>query len=157
MIVHHGSYLDIQNPDLVHVKKYVDFGCGFYTTPFYDQAIKWCNKFKYRGKNRIVSHYIFDEKAYQTLNILKFNSYSEEWLDFVLKCRAGNDFTKYDVVIGGAVSDNIFNTMELYIEGLVDKGETIRRLGYEKPNLQICFKSQRAIDNYLYYEGSEEI
>ena len=78
-------------------------------------------------------------------------------MDFVLKCRAGNDFTKYDVVIGGAVSDNIFNTMELYIEGLVDKGETIRRLGYEKPNLQICFKSQRAIDNYLYYEGSEEI
>lgn len=35
-------------------------------------------KFKRRGKNRIVSCYNFDEKALQELKILKFDSYTEE-------------------------------------------------------------------------------
>ena len=47
----------------------------------------------------IVSRYNFDEKANQELKILKFESYSEEWLDFILKCRIGNDTTDYDIVI----------------------------------------------------------
>lgn len=51
MILYHGSYLEIQTPDLLHSRENVDFGCGFYTTPLYDQAIKWCEKFKRRGKN----------------------------------------------------------------------------------------------------------
>ena len=99
MILYHGSYLEIQTPDLVHSRKNVDFGRGFYTTPLYDQAIKWCEKFKCRGKRGIVSRYNFDEKANQELKILKFESYSEEWLDFILKCRIGNDTTDYDIVI----------------------------------------------------------
>ena len=35
--------------------------------------------------------------------------------------------------------------------------ETIRRLRYEKPNLQICFRTQNALDEYLHYEGSEQL
>ena len=99
MILYHGSYLEIQTPNLLHSSENVDFGRGFYTTPLYDQAVKWCEKFKRRGKNGIVSRYIFDEKAYQKLKILRFESYSEEWLDFILKCRTGNDTTDYDIVI----------------------------------------------------------
>ena len=99
MVLYDGSYLGIQTPDLVHSRKNVDFGRGFYTTPLYDQAIKWCEKFKRRGKRGIVSRYNFDEKANQELKILKFESYSEEWLDFILKCRIGNDTTDYDIVI----------------------------------------------------------
>lgn len=34
--------------------------------------------------------------------LLKFHSYSEEWLDFILNCRSGRDTTDYDIVIGGA-------------------------------------------------------
>ena len=82
MILYHGSYLEIQTPDLLHSRENVDFGRGFYTTPLYDQAVKWCEKFKRRGKNGIVSRYIFDEKAYQKLKILRFESYSEEWLAY---------------------------------------------------------------------------
>lgn len=86
MILYHGSYLEIQTPDLVHSRETVDFGRGFYTTPIYEQAVKWCEKFKRRGKQGIVSHYSFDEQAYQKLKTLKFDSYSEEWLDFILNC-----------------------------------------------------------------------
>ena len=50
MILYHGSYLEIQTPDLVHSRVNVDFGRGFYTTPLYEQAVKQCEKFKRRGK-----------------------------------------------------------------------------------------------------------
>lgn len=36
--------------------------------------------------------------------MLKFDSYSEEWLDFILNCRSGKDLSDYDLVVGG-VSD----------------------------------------------------
>lgn len=38
MIIYHGSFLEIQRPDLVHSSANVDFWRGFYTTPLYDQA-----------------------------------------------------------------------------------------------------------------------
>lgn len=101
MILYHGSYLEIKSPDLEHSRKNLDFGCGFYLTPIYEQAVKWCEKFKRLEKNGIVSRYEFDESAYQELKILKFDSYSEEWLDFILTCRSGKDTTDYDIVIGG--------------------------------------------------------
>ena len=63
MILYHGSYLEVQTPDLVHSRENLDFGRGFYTTPLYEQAIKWCERFKRRGKRGIVSHYSFDESA----------------------------------------------------------------------------------------------
>ncbi len=45
MIIYHGSYMEIVRPDLKHSRPNVDFGLGFYTTPIYDQAVKWCGKF----------------------------------------------------------------------------------------------------------------
>ncbi|VUX20432.1 Uncharacterised protein [[Ruminococcus] torques] len=34
MIVYHGSTEIIKNPDVLHSKKYLDFGKGFYITTF---------------------------------------------------------------------------------------------------------------------------
>lgn len=61
MILYHGSFLEIIQPDLVHSRPNVDFGCGFYVTPLYDQAAKWCGKFKRRGKEGIISRYEYNE------------------------------------------------------------------------------------------------
>ena len=97
MILYHGSYLEIAEPDLVHSRLNVDFGCGFYVTPLYEQAKKWCGKFKRRGKEGVISSYEFDESRKEELNILQFDSYSEEWLDFILNCRSGKDRTAYDL------------------------------------------------------------
>ena len=41
MIVYHGSTEIIKNPDVLHSKKYLDFGSGFYITTFENQARKW--------------------------------------------------------------------------------------------------------------------
>ena len=157
MILYHGSYMEIPKPDLRHSRENVDFGKGFYTTPIYEQAEKWCGKFKKRGKDGIVSFYKFDETAYDVMKMLKFESYSEEWLDFILNCRRGQDTTDYDIVIGGVANDKVFNTVELFFDGLIDKREAINRLRYEKPNLQICFRSERVISRYLKFERSEQV
>ena len=52
-------------------------------------------------------------------------------------------------------NDKVFNTVELYFDHLIDKDEALRRLRYEKPNMQICFPHGTAL-SYLRFEGSEE-
>ena len=116
MILYHGSFLEIAQPDLVHSRPNVDFGRGFYVTSLHEQAAKWCGKFKRRGK----------------------------------------DMTDYDLVLGGVANDKVFNTVELFFDGLIDKVEAINWLGYEKPNLQICFRTEKAL-SLLHFEGSERL
>lgn len=59
-------------------------------------------------------------------------------------------------MIGGVANDKVFNTVELYFDGLINKKEAIKRLTYEKVNLQVCIRNQEIIDQYLLYKGSEE-
>ena len=127
MMLYHGSYLEVSKPELKYARENVDFGRGFYTTPIYEQAVKWCGKFKRRGKNGIVSRYQFDMENIEKWKVLEFETYSEEWLDFILNCRNGKDTTDYDVVIGGVAT-----------------------------NLQICFRSEKVIEA-LNFEGSEMV
>lgn len=157
MILYHDSYVEIPNPDVKHSRHSVDFGVGFYTTPIYEQAVKWCPKFKKRGKEGIVSYFDFDEKAYQELKVLIFDSYDEKWLDFILQCHSGEDDSDYEIVVGGVANDKVFNTVELYFEHLIDKNEAIKRLRYEKPNLQVCFRTELAIEKYLHFQRSQKI
>lgn len=156
MKVYHGSWIEVSVPDLKHSRTDGDFGKGFYVTPIREQAVKWCGRFKRRGKQGIVTSYIFDDCAIQNLNVLKFDSYSEEWLDFILNCRREKDSSDYDIVMGGVANDKVFNTVELYFDHLIDKKEAINRLKYEKPNMQICFRTISALET-LRYEGSVEV
>ena len=53
MTVYHGSIIEIQNPDVIHSKKYLDFGRGFYVTSFPKQAERWAVRKSMRsGKGR---------------------------------------------------------------------------------------------------------
>lgn len=156
MKLYHGSFVTVAQPDLAHSRSNVDFGKGFYTTPLYGQAEKWCGRFKRRGKDGIISVYEFDEAVQKALKVLEFEAYSEEWLEFILCCRRGQDNTDYDLVIGGVANDKVFNTVELYFDGLIDKKEAINRLRYEKPNLQMAFRTETAL-SYLQFEGSVKL
>ena len=153
MILYHGSYLEIKEPDLSHTRNNVDFGSGFYVTPIYEQAAKWGSKFKRQNKESVINEYDFNETAYKSLKVLEFNSYSEQWLDFILNCCRGKDKTDYDIVAGGVANDKVFNTVELYFDNLIDKKAALRRLIYEKPNMQFCFRTENAL-SFLTFEGS---
>lgn len=53
-------------------------------------------------------------------------------------------------------NDKVFNTVELYFDQLINKAEAIRRLRYEQPNLQLCFRTDAAL-SWLRFEGSEAV
>ncbi|MDO5397791.1 MAG: DUF3990 domain-containing protein [bacterium] len=155
MIVYHGSYIEIPKPDVAHSRVNVDFGRGFYITPLLEQARKWCLKFKVKKGTAVVSEYELDDAAFEKCKVLHFNDYSEEWLEFVMDCRRGNDKTDYEIIIGGVANDKVFNTVELFFDGLIDKTEALKRLKYEKPNLQIAVRTQEVLNKYMHFERSE--
>ncbi|MCL1927425.1 MAG: DUF3990 domain-containing protein [Treponema sp.] len=132
MIIYHGSAADIIKPDLSFARDRTDFGRGFYTTPIKEQAYKWAKRFQRRSGKSYVSLYEINETVIRNdCLILEFAGYSDEWIDFVITCRNGNDKSDYDVVIGGVANDKVFNTIELYFDGLIEKSEALRRLKYE--------------------------
>ena len=63
----------------------------------------------------------------------------------------------FDVIIGGVANDKVFDTVELFFDGLIDKSEALKRLRYEKPNMQICFRSQQVIDKHLKFISYEAV
>ena len=106
------------------------------------------------GKSAVIAEYELKEEALKKCKVLQFESYSEEWLDFILACRNGKDTSDFEIIAGGIANDKVFNTVELYFDGLIDKIEVIKRLKYEKPDYQICLRTQEIIDDFLIYKRS---
>ena len=158
MILYHGSLEVIEKPDISFSRENTDFGKGFYTTTIKSQAEKWTDKFKRRFGYGTLSIYETDEaKLFKNVTVLKFEEYSVEWLDFVAESRQGKSCGNYDLVIGGIANDDVYNTLILYFGGYIEKEGALKRLRYEKPNIQYCFKNQKVIDQYLKYIGKEKI
>lgn len=154
MTVWHGGEIEVSKPDLSHSRKAVDFGVGFYVTPNRGQAERWCEKRKRRAGSAVLSRYDYDEASAARLKVLKFDSYSEDWLDFIVACRSGRDTADWDVVIGGVANDRVFDTLEAYFDGYATREQTIGRLKLETPNLQICLRTPAAL-SVLKFLGSE--
>ena len=144
------------NPDLSHSRKAVDFGAGFYVTPILDQAVRWGEKRKRRSGMATVSRYEYDDVAASSLKVLQFDGYSENWLDFIVRCRDLEDDSDWDIVVGGVANDKVFDTLEAFFDGFATKAQTIDRLRMEKPNQQICFRTVAALQT-LKFVGSEQI
>ena len=154
MNLYHGSSIVIQKPDLAFARDTTDFGKGFYTTTIQSQAEKWAERNKRRQGSGIVTVYeINADELNKNSSVLQFDSYSVEWLDYIVQCRQGHVADNWDLVIGGIANDDVFNTLTLFFGGFIDKAEAIKRLRYEKPNIQYCFKTQSVIDKYLVYKG----
>lgn len=154
MLLFHVSDTVIDKPELEFTRAYTDLGKGFYLSLSYEDALKSFFKFKAQGKNIFIESFLFDEDNLNQLNVLKFDDYSENWLDFILNCRSGLDTSNYDLVIGGVANDRVFNTVELFFDGLIGKDEAIKRLRFEKPNLQFCFRTPLALSCLTYIKAT---
>jgi len=156
VILYHGSYLSVEKPDISYSRDNVDFGRGFYATPIRAQALSWAARFKRKKGQSVISAYeLNDEAMRKSVAVLEFDAYSEEWLDFIVLCRRGENIKAFDVVIGGVANDKVFDTIEAFFNGFYDKTRAIQRLRYDKPNLQYSFRSQSVIDSYLQFISSE--
>lgn len=159
MIVYHGSYCEVTQPHIKHSRDKLDFGKGFYVTPLEEQAISWVTRFKRAGRKGIVNVYEFNyESVKKDYKILIFEEYDVEWLNFIINSRNGNEeYKNYDFIAGGIADDKVFNTVELYIEGLISQDEALGRLKYHKANYQMCIINQQVIDKYLVFKESSDV
>ena len=158
MIVYHGSTEIIKTPDVIHSKKYLDFGRGFYVTSFENQAKKWAiRKGMRQEKNGIINVYELLED-WSSLQVLSFEKENEKWLDFVCGCRKGETLNKdYDIVIGNVADDNVFKTVDMYFKGLWSKEKVLEELKYYKMNDQICIVNQQTLSKVLVFKEAYEV
>lgn len=148
MLVYHSSDQCFDRPDVKHSRDALDFGKGFYVTRLKEQADKYASRFLRSGKEAYL--HIFEFTPDLDLRIKMFDSYDEEWLDFVCSCRKGQDiYSQFDIVEGGVANDKVFQTVDLYMAGIYNKEQALQNLVYEMPNNQLCFITQRAIDKCL--------
>lgn len=151
--LYHGSREKVECPKIYSRNANKDFGVGFYCTEIYQQAYKWAVR-GFLGKG-VVNIYRFPREALLQLNIKVFEGMSEEWLDFIAKCRIGEKHT-YDIVIGPMADDTVFNRVNEYINGALTREQFWELCRFRYPTHQICFCTEEALE-YLVFEKSEEV
>lgn len=156
MKLYHSSTVAVPNPDTVHSRDYLDFGKGFYLTSIYSQAVKYAQRFIRRSREAWLNSYEF-ECDLTKWKVLQFDAYNKEWLQFVAECRAGNDVSVFDIVIGGIANDKVIQTLDRYFEGEISEDETLGLLKFEKPNIQYCIRSQAMLDTCLKHLDSTKL
>ena len=153
MILYHGSYTQITQLKIIIKEKGRDFGFGFYTTTIKEQAMRWAvriarmhSKFSGKPENAVVNIYEYDEKFAEKLNTKSFPNADLEWLEFVIKCRSDINFRHgFDVVCGKIANDNVGETVEYVLAGIMRKEDAVERLKFEKINNRICFCTEKSL------------
>ena len=156
MRLYHSSDVSVTKPDTIHSRDYLDFGKGFYLTSIHEQAVRYAQRFIRRQREAWVNSYEF-EFATAEWKIKTFDNYNKDWLNFVATCRAGEDNTDFDLIIGGIANDKVIQTLDRYFEGELSENETLGLLKYEKPNIQYCIRSQKMLDECLRLIESKKI
>lgn len=160
LTVYHGATDVVSSPICAFGRPRLDFGQGFYVTDIKEQAIRWAKTMS--GKCSlppVLNIYTLDRELILLEGKHKiFTSYDAEWLDFIVANRRGENLaSEYDYIEGGIANDRVIDTVNLYIQGLIDSATALQQLAFYKPNNQICLINQSLTDKYLHYYGSERI
>ena len=109
MILYHASNTEVKMPMLVESNRMLDFGPGFYTTTNREQAVRFAKSVvARRGGQAVLNVYEFDESAFSSCLVRKFDFPSAAWLDFVAANRSGiYAGERYDLIM---LPVPIFNT-----------------------------------------------
>ena len=149
MKLYHGSNCKIDEIDLAKSKPFKDFGKGFYLSDDMAQAMDMANfKSLISGGIPVVTGFEFDTLGLDSsgLKIKRFESYSDEWLDFIVANREGYYVEKYDFVYGPIADDKVGFQLRRYKDEVIDRTELIERLKYMKGiTFQYFFGSLDAI------------
>ena len=149
MIGYHGSKDYDEKPE-IRIQKYnKDFYFGFYCTLFPEQAKRWATRFTGIG---ILNEYKYIPN--ENMNIKKFETMTEEWLDFIVACRTGNSH-EYDIVEGPMADDTIFNYVQNYVDGKISREAFWSLAKFKHPTHQISFHTDKALSTLHFLKGSE--
>ena len=148
MILYHGGTDIVEKPAIRPQSAGRDFGIGFYCTNLRSQAEKWAKR---QGRVRrlipILNMYKFDnELAGKNLNQKIFSDYSQEWLELVVNCRKNPQFIHgFDIVHGKIANDDVGETVQAVIDGLMPIDFALQRLSFMPSNNQYCFCTEKSL------------
>lgn len=178
LLLYHGSYCEVKQPDLLEGAKYKDFGQGFYITSSKKQAENFIRasvkKAALSGKINTLQRYgfvstfqfVFKDK----LNVLTYPKADRDWLHCVVGHRKRNSFPEivkkmkqYDIIVGKIANDDTNATIAAYMASVYGKIGTrsademcISLLLPERLQDQFCFRTNKALKN-ISFVGSEKV
>ena len=159
MILYHGGTDNIETPVILPSLASRDFGIGFYCTDIREQAEKWAlRQGRIRKKESVLNIYEFDlDKARQTLNFKTFIDYAIDWLELVINCRKDRTFIHgFDIVFGKIANDDVGETVQAVMNGLMPTDFALQRLAFMPANNQYCFCTEKSLA-FIKFVKSEEV
>ena len=174
LILYHGSYCEVKNPDIKLCRRYKDFGQGFYLTTDFEQAENFAKltlrKAIENGTIEESQNYgvvsVFEYKSAADIRVKIFETVDSDWLHCIVAHRKKNIFQEtiylmktYDI-IGGKIADDATNLtiMNYMAEAYGEIGsETadeicIKMLLPGRLKNQFCFRSPNAIESLSFKE-----
>lgn len=148
MILYHASKEIVEFPKIRKTRYTKDFSWGFYCTMDWKQAVRWAN----RGDGKPIVNF-YEYQPNPKLSVLKFETMSDEWLDFIAACRSGKTHG-YDIVEGAMANDTVWNYVNDYITGNITRKQFWALAEFKHPTHQISFHTLSAL-NCLTYQKSE--
>lgn len=178
LILYHGSYCEVKEPDLARCAKRKDFGQGFYLTTSKEQAESFLKtaivKAIAAGKIEKGQDYgyisTFEIRLSKELKVHIFEEAAVDWLHCIAAHRkkkffaeVESEMAKYDIIVGKIADDATNATLTAYLGGAfgtVGDKETddfcIKQLLPNKLKDQYCFKTKDAIKCLKFVEGEKK-
>ena len=157
MKLYHGSLEIVSEPRIITPNRTLDYGRGFYTTTSYEQAEQWVRRRK--GTQHTVGYvnvYELADILPEEIKQLRFETPTEEWVDFVMRNRTEKGFEhSFDIVYGPVANDRVYAAFALYESNLLDKEGLIRELrAYELVD-QFLFHTEQSLQHLTFIEAKE--
>lgn len=161
MRLYHGSYMSVTAPLTGVGRRDLDFGPGFYVTSLREQAERWARRVCIirAVETPTLSAYEFDESLLPAgVRRLRLEHYDQEWLDFIVSSRRGEEPWKgYDIIEGGVANDQVIDTVEDYLAGRITAEQAIGQLRFAQLTHQMCISSQAIVDRCMRFIAAEPV
>ena len=157
MKLYHGSLEVVSEPRIITPNRTLDYGRGFYTTTSYEQAEQWVRR--RRGTQHSVGYvnvYELADILPDDIKQLRFETPTEEWVDFVMRNRTERGFEhSFDIVYGPVANDRVYAAFALYESNLLDKEGLIRELRTYELVDQFLFHTEQSLQHLTFIEAKE--
>jgi len=147
--LYHGSNVEVKTPRILAPNRTLDFGPGFYTTTNLAQATDFARRVVNNRRSGIATVSVFEVNenlAFDMCDTLKFSGVEDAWLDFVADNRMGLYCgPRYDLVWGPVANDDVYETLQLFVNGAISRSYAMERLKVKELYNQLVFKTDKAL------------
>jgi hypothetical protein len=96
------------------------------------------------------------DDAHKFLNVKNFTDYSLEWLEFVVNNRSNSQYKhNFDIVFGKIANDDVGETVQAVIDGLMPFDFALQKLSFMEANNQYAFCSEKSLQYITFSEIQE--